>query len=65
MNVTTLEKKLTVLEQAKAEVAKEQTEKAKKLMVSKLREIAAAEAVLKGLNMQLEDLQAQVDAGTL
>ena len=34
-------------------------------MVKKLREIAAAEAVLAGLNMQLTDLQRQVDDGTL
>lgn len=55
----------TILEQARAEVQKEQSEKAKRLMVAKLREIAAATAVLKGLEAQLADLEQQANDGTI
>jgi hypothetical protein len=55
----------SILDQARAEVAKENAEKAKRLMIVELRALSAAEAVVAGIKLKLEDLQAQVDAGTL
>jgi hypothetical protein len=66
MNVTELPKReLSIREQAEQEVAKEKAEKAKRQMVGVLREIDAAEAVVKALRMKLADLEQQVADGTL
>ena len=64
-NVTKLDAPLSPLEAAKAELAKEQGEKAKNALKSVLRDIAAAETVVRGLKLKLADLQQQVVDGTL
>jgi flagellar biosynthesis chaperone FliJ len=64
-NVTKLEAPLTPLEAAKAELAKEQGEKAKTALKAVLRDIAAAETVLRSLKLKLADLQQQIADGTL
>lgn len=64
-NVTTLEKTLSIREQAEAEVRKEQGAKALKLMTTKLRELAAAQAVVKGIELQITDLEQQIADGTV
>ena len=63
-NVTEM-KQLSVREQAELEVRKEQAAKALDKMKTKLRERAAAEAVLKGIDLQIADLEAQIADGTI
>lgn len=63
-NVTKIEKTPSILDQAKAEVAKEKAERAKREMVKVLRDIDAAEAVVTGLKLKLADLEQQVNDGT-
>jgi hypothetical protein len=55
----------SILEQARAEVAKEQAEKAKGALKKLLRDRAAAEAVLKGIDLQIADVEQQIADGTL
>lgn len=65
-NVTNIPKaELSILEQAKQEVANELAVKAKERIKAKLRERAAAEAVLKGIDLQIADLEAQIADGTI
>lgn len=64
MNVTKIEKISSILEQAKAEVAKDKADRAKREMVKVLRDIDAAEAVVTGLKLKLADLEQQVNDGT-
>jgi hypothetical protein len=64
-NVTDIPKReLSILEQARAEVAKEQAEKAKTALKALLRQRAQAEAVLKGIDLQIADLEHQIADGT-
>jgi hypothetical protein len=65
MNVTKIEKTLTIREQAEAEVRKELAAKAVEKMKAKLRELAAAQAVVKGIELQINDLEQQIADGTL
>jgi len=55
---------LSVREQAAAEVRKELHEKAKEKMKVLLRQHAAALAVVKGIELQITDLETQIDDGT-
>lgn len=63
MNVTAMKK--SVLEQAREEVAKELADKGKAKLVSLLRQRAQAEAVLKGIDLQISDVEQQINDGTL
>lgn len=63
-NVTEM-KQPSIREQAELEVRKEQAAKALEKMKAKLRERAAAEAVLKGIDLQIADLEQQIADGTL
>lgn len=65
MSVTKIEKTLTIREQAEAEVRKELAAKAVEKMKAKLRELAAANAVVKGIELQINDLEQQIADGTL
>lgn len=58
-------RELTIREQAEAEVRREQAEKAKTKMKQLLRDRAAAEAVVKGIDLQLADLEQQIADGTV
>lgn len=64
-NVKNLEPLLSIREQAEQEVRKEQAEKAKNKLKDLLRQRAAAEAVVKGIDLQLADLEQQITDGTL
>lgn len=65
-NITQVtERQLSVREQAELEVKKEQAEKAKGMMKALLRQRAAAEATLKGIDLQIADLEQQIADGTL
>lgn len=64
-NVKTLESPLSIREQAEQEVKKEQAEKAKNKLKDLLRQRAAAESVVKGIDLQLADLEQQITDGTL
>jgi hypothetical protein len=64
MNVTKIEKTPSILEQARAEVAKDKADRAKREMVKVLRDIDAAQAVVTGLKLKLADLEQQVNDGT-
>lgn len=63
-NVTKIDNTPSILDQAKAEVAKEKAERAKREMVKVLKDIDAAETVVRGLRLMLADLQRQIDDGT-
>lgn len=64
MSITPI-KSPTILEQARAEVAKEQAERAKAILVRLLRDRAAAEAVIKGIDLRIADAEQQIADGTL
>ncbi len=55
--------KLSALEQAKAELAKENSEKAVKLLKGKLREKQAAELVVSNLEREIADLNKRIEQG--
>lgn len=63
-NVTTIAKTPSVLEQAREEVAKEQAEKAKAALKNLLRQRAQAESVLRGIDVQIRDVETQIADGT-
>lgn len=65
MNVTTITPTPSIREQAEAEVRKELAAKALEKMKAKLRDLAAAQAVVKGIELQIKDLEAQITDGTL
>ena len=50
---------------AEAEVKKELAAKAIEKMKQKLRELASAQAVVKGIELQIKDLETQIEDGTL
>lgn len=56
---------LTVRQQAELEVKKELADRAKEKMKAKLRDLAAAQAVVKGIELQIADLEQQVADGTV
>lgn len=56
---------LTVRQQAELEVKKELADRAKEKMKVKLRDLAAAQAVVKGIELQIADLEQQVADGTV
>ncbi len=58
-------REMTIREQAEAEVKKEQAAKALGTMKSKLRDLAAAQSVVKGIEVQIVDLERQIEDGTL
>lgn len=65
-NVTQVpERQLSIREQAEIEVNREQAEKAKHAMKNLLRQRASAEAALKGIDLQIADLEQQIADGTL
>lgn len=64
-NITSAPGKMTIRQQAEMEIKKELAEKAKTKIMAKLRERAAAEAVLKGIDLQLADLEQQLADGTI
>lgn len=55
----------SVREQAEAEVRKEIAAKALEKMKCKLRDLASAQAVVKGIELQILDLERQISDGTL
>lgn len=63
-NITTLVTK-SIREQAQEEVQKELSGVAISKMKSKLRELASAQAVVKGIELQIADLELQIADGTL
>ena len=64
-NITNLERELTVREQAEQEVRQERATKAKEAMKKLLRDRASAEAVVKGIDLQIADLEQQIKDGTI
>jgi len=58
------QRELTVREQAEAEVRKELADIAKGKMKKLLRDKAAAESVVKGIDLQIADLETQIKDGT-
>lgn len=62
-NVKTLPA-LSVRQQAEQEVREERAKKAKEKMKTLLRQRADAEAVLKGIDLQIKDLEQQIEDGT-
>lgn len=65
MSITNITPVLSIREQAEAEVRKELADKALFQMKAKLRELASAQAVVKGIELQIADLEAQITDGTL
>jgi hypothetical protein len=65
MNITPITPTPSIREQAEAEVRKELADKALFQMKAKLRDLAAAQAVVKGIELQINDLEAQIADGTL
>lgn len=65
MNLTPIKSEPTVREQAEMEVRQERAAKAKDAMKKLLRDRAAAEAVVKGIDVQIADLEQQIADGTL
>ncbi|MBK1683466.1 hypothetical protein [Rhodoferax fermentans] len=65
MNIKAITATPSVREQAEAEVRQEQAAKAKEKMKAKLRDLAAAQAVVKGIEIQIADLERQIEDGTL
>lgn len=63
--VTSIAPQLSIREQAEVEVRKELAAKALERMKKILRDRAAAEAVLKGFDLQIADLERQIADGTL
>ena len=61
-NVTTMP--LSVRQQAEQEVREERAKKAKEKMKALLRQRADADQVLKGIDLQIEDLEQQIEDGT-
>lgn len=55
----------SIREQAEAEVKKELADKAKEKLKAKLRELAAANAVVKAIDLQIADLESQITDGTI
>lgn len=62
-NVTKLP--VSIRQQAEDEVRKELAAKALEKMKSKLRELASAQAVVKAIELQVNDLEVQIADGTL
>lgn len=58
------QRELTIREQAALEVRKEQGARALKEMKKMLTDLAAAEAVVKGFEMKIADLERQIADGT-
>ena len=63
-NITQLTTK-SIRQQAEEEVSKENAAKALVLMKRKLQELAGAVAVVKGIEIQIADLERQITDGTL
>lgn len=64
MTITKIAAK-SILEQAQAEVQKELDAKNLEKMKKLLRDRAAAETVLRGIDMQIADLEQQIADGTI
>lgn len=62
--VTAITTQLSIREQAEQEVRKELGAKALEKMKGILRDRAKAEAILKGFDVQIADLERQIDDGT-
>lgn len=62
--VTTIKPALSIREQAEAKVRAEQLEKHTAEMVKLLREKAAAEQVLRGIELKITDLEQRIQDGT-
>lgn len=63
-NVKTLPA-LSVRQQAEQEVREERAKKAKEKMKTLMRQRADADQVLKGIDLQIEDLERQIEDGTI
>lgn len=63
--VKKIARELTVREQAEQEVRQERATKAKESMKKLLRDRANAEAVVKGIDLQIADLEQQIEDGTI
>lgn len=64
-NITDMPKREpSIMEQARAEVAKEQGEKAKTALKALLRQRTQAVTVLKGIDLQISDLESRIADGT-
>ena len=62
--VTAINTQLSIREQAEQEVRKELGAKALEKMKGILRDRAKAEAILKGFDVQIADLERQIEDGT-
>lgn len=65
MTPTPIKYEPTVREQAEMEVRQERAAKSKDAMKRLLHDRAAAEAVVKGIDVQIADLEQQIADGTL
>ena len=63
MSVTEINTK-TVREQAAAELAAEQNEKAKAALKSRLRQLASAKAIVANLEREIDDMEASINDGS-
>ena len=63
--VKSVENKMTPMEIAKAEIAKEQSEKAVKLLKDKLRELEKAKTIVANINREILDLEQQIEDGNI
>jgi predicted nucleic acid-binding Zn-ribbon protein len=64
-NIKSINPNPSVLDQARAEVEKEQLAKHVEALKKLLREKAAAESVVRGIDMRIADLEQQIADGTL
>lgn len=53
-----------VMDEAQAEIDKERIEKAKKALVTKLRQLSAAQQVVSNIEAEIEDLKASISDGS-
>lgn len=53
-----------IQQEARAEIAKEQGEKAKTALVKKLRDLASAQAIVRNIEREVADLEASIADGS-
>lgn len=54
----------SVTSEARAEIAKEKAEKAKKALIAKLRQLDSAESVVANIEREIQDLEASIADGS-
>lgn len=65
MSVSTIAPTLSIREEAEREVREERAKSAKEKMKKLLRDKAAAESVVNGIDIQIKDLEQQILDGTI